>query len=44
MHRRIPDIGKIGDLLAWRPTRTLDEILHDVIEAQRAPEALAQRR
>jgi hypothetical protein len=29
-------------LLDWRPTRTLGEILVDVIESQRAPEALAQ--
>jgi UDP-glucose 4-epimerase len=43
MRRRIPDIAKIGELLGWRPTRTLDGILADVIEAQRAPEALAQR-
>ena len=27
MRRRIPDTTKIGDLLGWRPTRTLDEIL-----------------
>ncbi len=25
--RRIPDISKIGELIGWRPTRTLDEIL-----------------
>ena len=42
MRRRVPDIAKIGDLIGWRPTRTLDEILEDVIESQRAPEALAQ--
>ena len=42
MRRRIPDIAKIGELLGWRPTRTLDEILEDVIESQRAPDALAQ--
>jgi UDP-glucose 4-epimerase len=44
MRRRVPDIAKIGGLLGWCPTRTLDGILADVIEAQRAPEALAQRR
>jgi UDP-glucose 4-epimerase len=43
MRRRIPDITKIGKLLGWRPTRSLDGILEDVIESQRAPEALAQR-
>jgi UDP-glucose 4-epimerase len=43
MRRRVPDIAKIGGLLGWRPTRMLDGILEDVIEAQRAPEALPQR-
>jgi UDP-glucose 4-epimerase len=43
MRRRIPDTSKIENLINWRPTRTLDEILSDVIESQRAPEALAQR-
>jgi UDP-glucose 4-epimerase len=43
MRRRIPDITKIGELLGWRPTRALDGILEDVIESQRAPEALVQR-
>jgi UDP-glucose 4-epimerase len=42
MRRRIPATTKIRDLLGWRPTRTLDEILSDVIESQRAPETLAQ--
>jgi UDP-glucose 4-epimerase len=42
MRRRIPDITKIGNLLGWRPTRTLDEILVDVIESQRAPGTLAR--
>jgi UDP-glucose 4-epimerase len=42
MRRRIPDVKKIADCLAWRPTRTLDEILGDVIESQRAPEVLAE--
>jgi UDP-glucose 4-epimerase len=43
MRWRIPDISKIGNLIDWRPTRTLDEILEDVIESQRAPEEMAQR-
>ena len=37
MQRRIPDTSKIEALIGWRPTRTLDEILEDVIESQRAP-------
>jgi UDP-glucose 4-epimerase len=43
MRRRIPDISKTTRLINWHPTRTLDEILEDVIESQRAAEALAQR-
>jgi UDP-glucose 4-epimerase len=47
MVRRMPDTSKIHDLLGWRPTKTLDEILSDVIESQRADaafeEALAAR-
>jgi UDP-glucose 4-epimerase len=42
MRRRIPDTSKLEALLGWRPTRTLDEILEDVIESQRAPGALAE--
>jgi UDP-glucose 4-epimerase len=42
MERRVPDIGKIGEFLGWRPTRKLDQILADVIESQRAPEELAR--
>jgi UDP-glucose 4-epimerase len=42
MRRRIPDISKIGGLLDWRATRTLDQILQDVIESQRAPAALTE--
>ena len=42
MRRRIPETRKIRELLGWRPTRTLDEILDDVIEAQRAPGTLVE--
>jgi UDP-glucose 4-epimerase len=42
MHRRVPDITKIGEFLDWRPTKTLDEILSDVIASQRAPQELAR--
>ena len=31
MMRRVPDTSKIGAALGWAPTRTLDEILADVI-------------
>ena len=42
MRRRIPDIRKIGELLGWRATLTLKETLFDVVESQRAQEALAR--
>jgi UDP-glucose 4-epimerase len=32
MPRRVPDIGKIGRLIGYRPTKSLDEILESVIE------------
>ena len=32
MPRRVPDIGKIRDLVGYRPTVELDEILTRVIE------------
>jgi UDP-glucose 4-epimerase len=36
MLHRIPAISKIHDAIGWRPTRTLDDILEDVIEHERA--------
>jgi UDP-glucose 4-epimerase len=36
MDRRIPDISKIRDLTGWTPTRTLDDILDDVVAHERA--------
>jgi UDP-glucose 4-epimerase len=36
MERRIPDLTKIEAATGWRPTRTLDDILDDVIADQRA--------
>lgn len=35
MRRRVPDTGKINTLLGWKPTRTLDDILDEVIEDAR---------
>lgn len=32
MQRRVPDLTKIKQLIGYRPTRSLDEILKDVIE------------
>jgi UDP-glucose 4-epimerase len=36
MPRRVPDISKIRDWLGWEPSRSLEEILTDVVEHQRA--------
>ena len=36
MARRIPDLTKINAVLGWAPQRTLDEILDDVLDHQRA--------
>jgi UDP-glucose 4-epimerase len=35
MQRRVPDTNKIRSLLGWHPTRSLTEILSDVIEEHR---------
>jgi len=34
MQRRIPDLSRIGDLIGFKPARSLDDILEDVIEEQ----------
>ena len=31
MYRRIPDIAKIRELIGWRPTRSLDDVIRDVV-------------
>jgi UDP-glucose 4-epimerase len=35
MMRRVPDITKIGERLGWRPDRSLDQTIADVIEHHR---------
>ncbi len=35
MMRRVPDISKIGELIGYKPSHTLDEILSSVIEHER---------
>lgn len=35
MHRRVPDISRVGKLIGWRPTVGLDEILQRVIDFER---------
>jgi UDP-glucose 4-epimerase len=36
MQHRRPEISKVHDLIGWEPERSLDEILNDVLEHQRA--------
>lgn len=40
MPRRYPDVSKIGGALGWSPTRTLDEILSNVISFHQAEAAV----
>jgi UDP-glucose 4-epimerase len=40
MPRRVPDIGKVEAAIGWTPTRTLDEILADVVSWQQAEAAV----
>ncbi len=40
MPRRVPEISKMEAAVAWRPTRTLDEVLADVISYQQAEAAV----
>ena len=42
MLHRIPSIEKVSAAIDWRPERTLDEILADVIEHVRTAPALAE--
>jgi UDP-glucose 4-epimerase len=36
MQRRVPDTTKIRERIGWQPTRSLDQILADVVEEHRA--------
>ena len=40
MERRVPDLGKIQALTGWEPTRSLEDILDDVIAYERAASAV----
>jgi UDP-glucose 4-epimerase len=42
MARRIPDTGRVRDAIGWEPTRTLDQILDDVIEYRRTESRVDQ--
>jgi nucleoside-diphosphate-sugar epimerase len=38
MYRRIPDTSKLHGLIGWAPTRSLDDVIRDVMaHQQRAP-------
>ena len=37
MPRRVPDISKVRDLVGFKPTMSLDDILNSVIEYERGP-------
>jgi nucleoside-diphosphate-sugar epimerase len=39
MHRRVPDLNKIRGLIGYKPTRSLDQILGDVMEHQKRTES-----
>jgi UDP-glucose 4-epimerase len=36
MPRRVPDLRKINEIVGYAPKRTLDDILHSVVEYRRA--------
>jgi UDP-glucose 4-epimerase len=44
MERRIPDLTKIQTVIGWRPTRSLDQILDDVIAFERSAAGSAPAR
>jgi len=35
MYRRVPDTTKVQELIDWRPTRTLEDVVQDVVACQR---------
>ena len=43
MPRRIPDTSKIERTIGWEPTRTLDEIIADVVAVSVRPAAPGRR-
>ena len=44
MLRRVPDTTKINELLGWKPTKTLDDILSETIDEARLEHAGARGR
>jgi UDP-glucose 4-epimerase len=41
MYRRVPDIAKVQALTGWAPTRTLDDVIGDVLAHQRRASPVA---
>jgi nucleoside-diphosphate-sugar epimerase len=35
MYRRVPDTTKVRELIDWRPSRTLEDVVKDVVDCQR---------
>ena len=35
MHRRVPDTAKVNELIGWHATRSLEDIVNDVVEHER---------
>jgi nucleoside-diphosphate-sugar epimerase len=44
MERRIPDTGKLEALTGWRATRSLEDVIEDVIEHERVGAATKRAR
>ena len=44
MYRRVPDTTKLHALLGWRPARTLEDIIRDVVEHSRRTDAWSVRK
>jgi UDP-glucose 4-epimerase len=40
MYRRVPDTTKVRELIGWRPTRTLEDVIQDVVACQRDARSL----
>ena len=43
MLHRVPAISKVREAIGWRPSRTLDDILEDVIDHERARPSVSRR-
>jgi len=36
MQRRVPDVGKIGETIGWKPTTSLDESIDSIVDGMRS--------